>query len=462
MRSIRVFLIVATLATLILVMFVAAVQGYKDSMAEAESLFDSQLQELAQITVQLPSDNGTTPSDQPSHIAFQLWRVQSDGLPALAKRSANAPSVRLSDLSPGFDYANFQGYRWRTYTHYSGHSGLIAIVAARSDIRFQLADNIILDAILPMVIGLPLSGLLVWLLVGRGLWPLKELAERLKEKEFRDLSPVELPAHPVELDQVLNSVNALLKRLSDAFKREQRFASDAAHELRTPISALKLQIHNLRERYPDQNAELAPLDDGIRRMQHLVEQILALYRSTPEQVAQRFTSVNLYDLAAEVIADLYPAIERRHQEIELTGVREETLIKGDRFSLATLLQNLIANAHNYTQQGGHIDVSLERRSDGLVLRVEDDGPGIPDGEKALVFERFHRIGGDRHDSGQSGCGLGLAIVRNIVELHGASVTVSDGDQGKGTCFTISFPPSALWFRSTVSRNNDQGKASQPP
>ena len=438
MRSIRVFLVVATLATLVLVVFIAAVQGYRSSMREAESLFDSQLQELAQFAVNLRGEPAPG-NGHPTHIAYPLWQPQTDGAPTLLAHSANTPTSPPPTFAPGFGYANFHGYRWRTYIHLAETENLVAIVAARTDVRFQLAENVILEALLPIVIGLPLSALLIWLIVGRGLGPLRELAERLREKEYRDLSPVTLAEHPRELDQVLNSVNSLLARLNASFEREKRFASDAAHELRTPISVLKLQLHNLEQAHPDHAGELRDLQAGVQRMQHLVEQILALYRSAPEQYSASLGTLNLHELVAGVIAERYGDFEARGQTIELSGTPEYTTVAGDPFALRTLVANLLANANRYTPQGGTILVSVERGPGAVVLRVEDNGPGIPEGERERIFERFHRVAGDRHDSGQPGCGLGLAIVHNIADLHGATITVLPSRFASGVCFTLTFP-----------------------
>ncbi|MEA3300807.1 MAG: ATP-binding protein [Pseudomonadota bacterium] len=438
MRSIRVFLVVATLATLVLVVFVAAVQGYRSSMGEAESLFDSQLQELAQFAVNLRGEHAPGNS-QPTHIAYQLWQPGAEGGATLLAHSANTPASPLTGFAPGFGYVNFHGYRWRTYVHLAEADNLVAVVAARTDVRFQLAENVILEAILPIVVGLPLSALLIWLIVGRGLGPLRELAERLREKEYRDLSPVRIAEHPRELDQVLNSVNGLLARLNASFERERRFASDAAHELRTPISVLKLQLHNLQQAHPDRAGELRDLQAGVQRMQHLVEQILALYRSTPEQYSAGLKPLNLHELVAGLIAERYGDFEARGQTVELRGASTGTTVAGDPFALHTLVTNLLANANRYTPDGGTILATVESGPGTVVLRIEDNGPGIPEQERERIFERFHRIGGDRHDSGQPGCGLGLAIVRNIADLHGATIAVTPSRFASGACFTLTFP-----------------------
>ena len=450
MKSIRVFLIVTTTAMLVLVVFVSAVQGFQSSMREAERLFDSQLQEQAHFAANLRRDRLEGMAND-YHMGYQLWRLDAGGKPRLLVNSANFPpgaiivpaSGAASNLEAGFGYANFSGYRWRTYVYYPAGKDLAVVAASRTDVRYQLAENIIIEAILPVVICLPLSGLLVWLLVGHGLRPLRHLADQLRGKETRDLTPIDLPHRPAELDQVVNSVNALLERLAAAFDREKRFAADAAHELRTPISVLKLQIHNLEQRFPDHRTELSQLQTGVQRMQHLVEQILALYRTTPEQLSASFVSVDLFRLVESVIADHYSCFENKRQTVALTADGGDTAIPapmvGDPFALETLVLNLLTNANKYTPAGGQIHVDISRRQDRLCLTVEDNGPGIPLAERERIFERFHRVGGDRHQSGEPGCGLGLAIVRNIALLHGATVDVGASGFDSGARFTLTFP-----------------------
>jgi len=445
LNSIRVFLVTTTLALLVLVVFISAVQGFQSSMREAERLFDSQLQEQAHFAVNLRSGEVVdTGSNAP--MAYQLWSANSGEKPRIIARTDNAPLTPISDFQPGFDYANFSGYRWRTYVYLPLDQDMIVIAAARQDVRYRLAENVIIEAILPVVTWLPLSGLLIWLIVGRGLRPLKELSNQLTRKESRDLSMIRLPNHSKELDPVIQSVNALLLRLQAAFDREKRFASDAAHELRTPIAALKIQLHNLSEKLadksPDEDKEIRQLAAGVERMQHLIEQILALYRVSPEQFTARFVPVDIYELTQSLIAEHYTTFECRDQTIELTANGGDepvtALIEGDKFALETLIINLLSNANKYTPEGGQIRVDVSIDKHHVILSVTDNGPGIPAADRERIFERFYRVGNDRHSSGQSGCGLGLAIVKNIALLHDAHIEVTDAPVESGTSFTVYF------------------------
>lgn len=434
------FLVVATLAMLVLVVFVSAVAGYRSGMEEIERLFDSQLQDQAHLASGIDAARFGAPGNV-TGVALQRWKLAPGQAPRLLAHAGDIPGTAVVALEPGFGHANFGGRRWRTYVHFAG-SGEVVVAAARTDLRYRLAENVIIETILPVVLWLPVCGLLVWFIVGHGLRPLDVLAARLHGKAFRDLSAVNLDPCPKEIEPVRDAVNRLLGRLEGAFEREKHFVADAAHELRTPIAVLRVQVHNARERLPAHEAELCALEAAVERMQHLVEQILILHRLSPEQSSRCFVALDLHALVQTVIAACYDTIEARRQQIELladtAACERRAIIAGDRFALETLLHNLLGNASKYTPEEGHIRVSVSCTTDEVLLRVEDDGPGIPASARGRIFERFHRIGGDAHASGMSGSGLGLAIVHDIVELHDARIEVDDSGFTTGVRFTVVF------------------------
>ena len=432
MSSIRVFLIASILATLTLFNFVAALQGYNSSLKEAENLFDNQLLDTAKLISNLHADKTTSSLNHLTDLAYQVWHKNQ-----LLGASTNAKGKNITELYPGFGYANFDGYRWRTFVYFDPANSNWIIAAERKDIRFALAENVIIKAVLPIVIGIPLIGLFIWLIISRGLKPLQDLSNQLKNKQVNDLSPIEIPALKNELEQVIQSINALMSRLGSALEREKRFTADAAHELRTPISALKIQLHNLRADLTDDNEAFTQLQSGVDRMQHLVEQLLSLYRSSPGEFSSHFTPVNLYQLAQDVIADQHSSFEKKHQTLELEG--STTIIEGDLFSLQTLLQNLLSNANKYTPEGGLIRVSVENLDTRVCLKVEDSGLGIAPEDYNKVYERFQRLNHQAAVAATPGCGLGLTIVNHIVELHNASISISpSGFDNGGTTFTVLF------------------------
>lgn len=427
MRSIRVFLVASILASLTLFNFVAAFQGYKSSLLEAEQLFDDQLLQTARLIANLPLDKNI----DSLNLEYQVWHNNQ-----LLSASGNVKDKIITELYPGFGYANFNSYRWRTLAYFDPSNNNWIITAERTDLRFTVAENVIIKAVLPIVLGIPLIGLLIWLIISRGLKPLHNLSEQLKSKQVDDLIPIEIPALKKELEQVVHSINALIGRLGSALDREKRFTSDAAHELRTPISALKIQLHNLKDELAVDSESFIQFQSGVDRMQYLVEQLLSLYRSTPGEFSSLCTDLNLYMLAQEVIAEQYQAFENKQQALSLEG--SDCLIQSDSFTLSTLLQNLLSNANKYTPEGGTIQVSIEETNTQVCLKVEDSGLGIAPEDYSKIFERFQRLNNNPEVAAVQGCGLGLTIVRHIAELHHAHIRIAPSRFDSGTAFIILF------------------------
>ena len=434
MNSIRRFLVVVLLATITLVNFLAALHGYRTSMAKAELLFDEQLADIASVLAVTASGPAvkSNPNERSNSITFQVWRKG-----VLESASSGSPTEPIAPLVSGYTDVNFSGYRWRAFSRYVPATERWLIVAERMDLRFALAESVILESVLPIILGVPLVGILVWIIVGRGLSPLRDLASEMSNKRSDDLSPIADLEPPRELAVLIDSINDLLRRLATAFEREKRFAADAAHELRTPISVLKVQLHNLLRDAEGDSSQLQSLQTAVERMSHSVEQVLMLYRMTPEQFAERLVELDLAGVARQVIAELYPRLESQHQQIELAA--DAVPMQGDTFALQTLLTNLIENASKYSGVGGEILVTIARNPAGVVLTVEDSGPGIPVDQHDKVFERFFRIGDGRNDSGIVGSGIGLAIVRHVTELHGADISLGESGFATGLAVTVTFP-----------------------
>lgn len=449
MASIRLFLTFTLIAIIVLVSFLSSLRGYRESMAEAETLFDMQLQEHAKLLslvspstntsgaaklleeLVLPQQNNLELSTE-SLIAYQVFNDRGE----LIMRSVMAPSSAMSPLEVGYSDRNFNGYRWRVLVIHNPDEQRWVMAAQRLDVRYELAESVILEAVIPTVFSIPLAAILIWFIVGYGLRPIKQLAQAVRTREVSDLSAVRLDNVPRELTPLTLSTNDLLRRLQSSFNREKRFAADAAHELRTPISILKVQIHNLLEELAAPSSTLQELQQSIDAMGHLVEQILVLNRTAPDQYMVQFVPIDLYGLAQEVISNEYEPILEREQQFDLEG--GSVTIRGDATALRSLISNLIANASKYSPAHARIRMRIAQRGTRVTLMVEDSGPGIPEGYRERVFDRFYRLDGDRHASGVSGSGLGLAIVKHIVEMHGADIVLSSSKELGGLCVSIYF------------------------
>ena len=422
------------MAIMTLTVFLSALQGYRSSIAEVQQLFDSELQERARMLAIAGSGRKVESESYAiaDQYAFQVWQ---DG--SLLQRSSNTPMTMISNLHGGYQDTNFGSYRWRTYTWIDTSQDRRAVTAERIDIRNMLAERIIMKSVMPVIVTLPVAGLLIWLIVGYGLAPLRNLAAHLGNRRAEDLKPIHETRQPVELMQVITSTNDLLSRLEASFSREKRFASDAAHELRTPISALKVHLHNMSKNVSPGDHDLVQLEAATDRMGSVVEQILALHRTAPDQYVSRFREVDLYQLVQQVIISMYDEFEQRDIQLELTG--EHALMSGDRFALETLVKNLLDNACKYTPEGGNVLLAVDLTDAGVRLQVEDSGPGVSEELYGRIFDRFYRANGDRHQSAVVGCGLGLAIVRHIADIHGASIKLEKSSFESGLCVSVWFP-----------------------
>lgn len=448
MTSIRRYLVTILIAVLTLTSFLAALQSYRHSISRSDLLFDQDLVLLASsLLPQFQADTATTGE----LLVVQVWQGET-----LKYKSQQAPATRIAAPS-GFSEQNFAGQRWRTYV--SQTEQLSIIVAQPLKQRQELADEVVLASIYPVVLSLPLQALLIWLVVSKGLQPLRRLTQQLSSKKADDLTPVQLPEVPQEMTQMLSTTNQLLQRLDSAFIREKRFASDVAHELRTPLTILQVTLHNAQQQWlqqgvADPDGMMNALQHGVARMSQLIEQIMLLNRTNPEHFKAKLQSIDLTSLCREVIAELYPQILAKQQQISLDA-EDGLMLAADPFAMRVLLLNIVGNASKYTPVQGLIRLQLQsviadeknqhknpnqnKNNSYLQIVVEDSGPGIAPEEYNRVFDRFYRVGGDRHNSGTPGSGLGLAIVKEIVGLHHGQLSLGPSTLGTGLKVTVEIP-----------------------
>ncbi len=304
--------------------------------------------------------------------------------------------------------------------------------------RTDLLREVLLRMALPQGLLAMLAAAVIWFAVGRGLAPLSALRREIEQRSHRDLSALSVTHVPAEVRPLVESTNGLLHRLSMVLAAQQRFIADAAHQLRTPIAGLRTQTELARRQTSPADVEsaLAQLQTAAERTTHLVNQLLSLARAEPSaEHAQPMEKLDLDALAREVTPERVPRALARNIDLGFEGGDTMPLIAGDDFLLREMLGNLIDNAINYTQAGGHVTVRLAHEQENLRLSVEDDGPGIPEAEREAVLERFHRVLG----TGVEGAGLGLAIVREIVTRHGGHIRLTSGHGNRGTLAQVTLP-----------------------
>jgi two-component system sensor histidine kinase TctE len=311
-------------------------------------------------------------------------------------------------------------------------------VAETKSKRDQLAHEVITTMMLPQILLVLLAIILVNYGIRRGLRPLDKLQDAIEQRSHRDLSMVPIADSPKEVHPLLHSMNNLLLRLKESMMRQQRFTADASHQLRTPLAGLQMQAEMaLREHDPVHiRHALEWIQTSTLRLSHLVNQLLAMARVEPGSGREfRLQPLDLLKLARDTTAEWVSDALAHQIDLGFKSDLNSVHITGNATMLHEMLANLLDNAIRYTPQQGKVTVAVAVEAQHVLLTVEDNGPGIPAEERERIFERFHRL----PESTGDGCGLGLSIVREIVHIHQASITLNDGADGRGTLVSIRFP-----------------------
>ena len=433
----------------------AAVAAFLHALEEADELFDAQMVQASEMLlglvhgIEAEREVGRTVEQTHPYrmpVFYQVmdlvdgrWRMLAhatdwaEGLP---------PAERLAD---GFFRIELQTVPWRIFvrSELAGDGRRYRVVvgqryAIRDDLGHEFAEHLLI----PLAVGFPLMALAIWWFVGRAMRPVREAAGSVLRMPVDGLRPIDLSGPcPHEIMPLIEAIDGLTTRVTRAIENERRFTADAAHELRTPLAALRIhaqvaaRIDDPRERRRAHEQLMA----GVERMTHLVEQLLALARLDPSALGDALVvTSDLTDVAATVCAELTPLAIRRGQEIQLEAP-EPAPVRMDSTWVELLVRNLVDNALRYGHDGGCVDLQVEKRNRSVRLTVRDDGPGVPASERARLLERFYRAG----DGEQDGCGLGLSIVARIAESAGAGIAFVDGlvsvGGGTGLGVQVDFP-----------------------
>jgi two-component system OmpR family sensor kinase len=305
-------------------------------------------------------------------------------------------------------------------------------------VRRNMAGNLALRTLGPIAVMMPILMLVVWWVVSGSLQPVARVRSQVASRQADDLSPVSDTGLPDEVRPLVQELNLLFGRVRTAFEAQQNFVADAAHELRTPLAALRLQAQSLdRADTPEaRQVAVGRLTAGIDRATRLVEQLLILARqeaTAAEGTAAKIRPVDLADLARRTAADLAGVAAAKGVDLGLQQA-DPASVDGQPDALQILLRNLVDNAVKYTPGGGTVDISVLSGAGTVAVQVEDSGPGIPPDERERVFDRFYRVAG----SEAAGSGLGLAIIKAIAERHGAVLTLGSSERLGGLMATVTF------------------------
>lgn len=425
----------------------SAVIVYVEADAESQELFDQSLEETAHLLLSLAEyevrEHGSASPiivavpaerDHRQYLLYQIWDRQGH----LLYKNPGAPDQPIwRQADSGLRWLDGPEGRQRVYASWS-NSGQLQIQVAeplthRKDISHRFAYKLSGFALALVA----LAALAIWWSVRRLFRGLQQSTGEVASRTPNDLADVSLDGVPREALPLLQAINRLFERVRRAMEREQRFTADAAHELRTPLAAIKTNLQVIQRARNDEEREefVAALGVSVDRASRLVDQLLTLSRLDP--LYQRSSGLEQRDLAS-LIGDALPGWRNAAARLQLSlhAQLESALCLLNADAMLILLRNLVENAMRYTPAGGSITLRCGMQGQQAMLEISDTGPGIPPAMRERVFERFVRLAG----ASQPGSGLGLSIVRQIVEMHGASITLGDAPNGPGLCIQMLFPP----------------------
>jgi signal transduction histidine kinase len=444
--SLRTRLLLSLLGLTALLFGASAIQNVIAGRETSRRLFDDSLRESAGLLLQLArheiAEHGpflgiellkaeTQPG--PYGFQFQIWTADMQA----GYRSAQLTTTPLMPFeAEGFGWTEIRGEHWRTYTTWDDTRTLQIQIAQSQRQRQALDHSSLLRTGAGVLALLAVAGALIWWILALSFRPLQRTARSVGERSESDLRPVDGMDAPVEVQPLLEALNRLLGRIRTTLQFERRFTSDAAHELRTPLAAIRTNAQVLvgARDAAERDATAQDLISSVDRSTRLVEQLLSLARADAVLAARDVKVVDLAEIAREQVRAHGPLAERNGILLAEGSLGPATSL-ADPELVGVLLRNLLENALRYTPTGGRVAVATGSDEAGAWLEVLDDGPGISPDQRERVFERFYREAGQK----STGSGLGLSIVRRIVELHRGTVRLQEGEGGSGLRVRISLP-----------------------
>ncbi len=454
--SLRARLIVLLVTSLVIVWSIALVVSYIDARHELDELLDARLEATARALIGLnltqlsatlsPLDSTTrgedgNDDDPPGAIRqleFQVWSA-AGGLLLRSKQAPRAPFNKQT----GYLRMNVHDQEWQSFALWNSGSRFQVRIFDDEEKRRELTGDIVARVSLPLALSLPVLMLVVWLAIGRGLAPLAALSSAVSSRHANNLEPIALERVPREVEPLVASLNELLARLAHSLQTERRFTADAAHELRTPLAAIRAQAQialGSEDKHERQHA-LERIIEGVDRSTRLASQLLTLARmDRPHGLTGSIATLD--GVVKQCAGRFAEAALRKNQDLSVTSAGH-CRVEGEENLLDALCSNLIDNAITYTQAGGRIEISVHTLADAVELVVRDNGPGVSSAHRVRLLDRFYRVAGND----ASGSGLGLSIVDQIARLHGAALSLQEGLEGKGLGVCVRFPAAKSGNRS---------------
>jgi len=431
-KSIKLQLLVWLLGGMLASTILAGSALYLQVQEEANELFDNHLQQVAQS---FPGELATQPAaaedeDIAEDILVQVW--DRAGTMTYATRHVTAlPRAKRA----GFETTAVQDEQWRVYA--MTRRELWIQVAQPLAVRQEIITGVALRSLLPFLLLIPVLAVLIGIVVERSLRPLQSLTAAIQQRSHQSLAPMLLKGMSPETQPMLDALNELLVRLDKAVALQRDFIADAAHALRTPLTALKLQLQLAQRAITDEEraAAFIKLTERLDRSIHLVQQLLILVREEAQPAQVGNVRVDLVSLAQQAVSENIALAVSKHIDLGVESESDQLEVIGEAAELLVLLGNLIDNAVRYTPSHGRVDVMACLCEGVPTLKVVDNGPGVPAEERARVLDRFYRRAG----TAETGSGLGLAIAVSIAKRHGASFLLGDTAVGTGLSVSVTFP-----------------------
>ena len=409
-QSLQVRISLALICMLLPLSILAGIFSYYDTYHETQEVQDDLLRQVANYLDPSDADDENHSLDNDNKISVQFPNTPNPIVSLPEKISDGLHTIQSDDDD---DY-------YRVYTR-TTKQGRIAVMQ-ESDYREELAEMAAVQSILPMLLALPLIILLTVWITHRTMRSVKTLSNDLELRQINDLSPMDTQDIPSEIQGFVVAINNLLQRTDENVRQQQRFIADAAHELRSPMTALSLQAERLNNMQLSAEAreQSALLQQSIQRNRHLLEQLLSLARAQAPETQRPKTLISLQNQFRRVLQELMPLALAKGQDIGV-AVENDCQIHADDTEIYTLINTFTDNALRYTPKGGRIDLGFDETAEYLNIWVEDNGPGIPPSERQRVIDPFYRILGTE----QQGTGLGLSIADTIVKRHQGRLKLAD-------------------------------------
>lgn len=401
--------------------------------------------EEGRITVHFPAPpRAIFRADQDDAVYYQVAAGDGRLVAGDGEIPVVPPPLRLLPEEVYFRDESIQGEEVRVAYQFlrplavPGAPLVLVQVAETRNKRSDLASRVVTGVLLPQFAIIPLAVVLVWVGLTRGIAPLNRLQRLIRRRRPTNFSPIATADAPEEVRPLIVAFNDMMARLEENIQAQQRFIADAAHQMRTPLTGLKMQTDlALTEDDPEQVRQaLLRIATSTERASHLINQLLALARA--EATSEKIYAVEPVDLALivrDAVAEAFPLAQAKQIDLGLEGGEWQQWVDGNPMQLREMVKNLVDNAIKYTPRGGRVTARTSRQGEHILVEVEDTGPGIPEADRERVFERFYRVLG----SGEDGSGLGLPIVREICELHRGRVELDANPSGKGTVARVTVP-----------------------